>query len=61
MDGTPIVTTKTVRYLPYKPDGQRQMKKHGRWQEFNGYGWDNCKEDTIAWMPLPTPPNRDKE
>lgn len=35
-----------VRWEPYKPDGQRQMKAKGRWQEQVGSGdywrWRNC-------------------
>lgn len=35
-----------VRWEPYKPDGQRQMKAKGRWQEQVGSGdywrWQNC-------------------
>lgn len=49
-DGTPMFVMKTVRYEPYKPDGVRQMGKSGRWQEWNGYGWDNCKEDPEEWV-----------
>lgn len=36
----------SVRWEPYKPDGQRQMKAKGRWQEQVGSGdywrWQNC-------------------
>lgn len=40
-------TTVSVRWEPYKPDGQRQMKAKGRWQTmtYNGSGyfrWENC-------------------
>jgi hypothetical protein len=35
-----------VRWEPYKPGGQRQMKAKGRWQEMVGSGdywrWNNC-------------------
>ena len=35
-----------VRWEPYKPDGARQMKAKGRWQEQVGSGdfwrWSNC-------------------
>lgn len=51
-DGTPIAAQRTVRYLPYKPEGKRQMKADGRWQEHNGYGWENCREDPEMWQPL---------
>lgn len=52
-DGTVVVSHRSVRYLPYKPDGKRQMKTEGRWQEHNGYGWENCKEPPTGWMPMP--------
>lgn len=36
----------SVRWEPYKPDGRRQMKAKGRWQEQVGSGdywrWNNC-------------------
>lgn len=36
-----------VRWEPYKPDGARQMKAKGRWQEMVGSGdywrWQNCE------------------
>lgn len=36
-----------VRWKPYKPDGARQMKAKGRWQEMVGSGdywrWQNCE------------------
>jgi hypothetical protein len=51
-DGTPIITSRIVRYLPYKPDGQRQMKAKGRWQEHNGYGWENTQLDPVEWQPM---------
>lgn len=40
-------TTVSVRWEPYKPDGQRQMKVKGRWQTMthntSGYfRWENC-------------------
>lgn len=36
-----------VRWVPYKKDGARQMRKKGRWQRSNGYGgYENC--DTPA-------------
>jgi hypothetical protein len=37
----------SVRWEPYKPDGHRQMKAKGRWQEQVGAGdywrWQNCE------------------
>lgn len=50
-DGTPIVTGHLVRYLPYKPQGAKQMGKAGRWQEWNGYGWSNIDWEPTGWRP----------
>jgi hypothetical protein len=42
----------SVRWEPYKPDGQRQMKAKGRWQECQMSGdfhrWANCDRPTGA-------------
>lgn len=42
----------TVRWEPYKKDGQRQMKAKGRWQEQVGSGdywsWQNCDRPEFA-------------
>lgn len=53
LDGTPIQVPHTVRYLPYKPDGKRQMKADGRWQEHNGYGWQNINWEPTKWLGEP--------
>lgn len=49
----------TVRWEPYKPDGQRQMKAKGRWQEQVGSGdywrWQNCDRPAFAHDPAPDP------
>lgn len=38
----------TYRWLKYKPDGARQMKKPGRWQKMVWHGdyykWENCED-----------------
>ena len=45
----------TVRWEPYKPDGARQMKAKGRWQEQVGSGdyfrWANCDRPAFAHDP----------
>ena len=45
----------TVRWEPYKPDGARQMKAIGRWQEQVGSGdywrWQNCERPAFAHEP----------
>lgn len=49
----------TVRWEPYKPDGRRQMKAKGRWQEQVGSGdywrWQNCDRPAFAHDPAPSP------
>jgi hypothetical protein len=44
-DSSPVYVTqhRTYRFLRYKQNSQ-QFKKgiEGRWQKFNGYGFDNC-------------------
>ena len=54
-DGTPVEGSEMYRYLPYKPEGRRQMKADGRWQRWNGYGWENS-EPPHGWKTLPEPP-----
>lgn len=49
-DGTPVVGSELYRFLPYKPEGKRQMKADGRWQRWNGYGWENSAPPE-SWMP----------
>lgn len=48
-----IRVTETWRWLPYKPAGQRQMKRRGRWQKWTGYGFENAElpEDAEVWQP----------
>ncbi len=49
----------SVRWEPYKPDGQRQMKAKGRWQEQVGTGdywrWQNCERPAFAPSLPPAP------
>jgi hypothetical protein len=44
-----------VRWEPYQPDGARQMKAKGRWQEQVGSGdywrWQNCERPAFAHDP----------
>lgn len=51
-DGTAlkIRTYIVVRWLAYKPDGARQMKRAGRWQAHDGHGWTNCADPTDVWQ-----------
>jgi hypothetical protein len=45
----------TVRWEPYKPDGARQMKRKGRWQEMvitgDYHRWQNCDRPEFAHEP----------
>ena len=45
----------TVRWEPYKPDGARQMKAKGRWQEqvWSGdyFEWKNCSRPEFEHAP----------
>ncbi len=50
MDGTPILALVSIRYLPYKKDGQRQMGKKGRWQEATEYGWKNMDDEPTEFV-----------
>lgn len=51
-DGTTILGAEMYRFVKYKPKGQRQMKREGRWQKYNGYGWENA-EAPEYWTALP--------
>lgn len=47
-----VRSVSTYRYLPYKPDGRRQMKADGRWQIHTGYGWTNAPlPEGAEWTP----------
>ena len=54
-DGTEILGGELYRYLPYKPDGRRQMRADGRWQRWNGTRYENC-EAPSHFQPLFAPP-----
>jgi len=55
--------TVNVRWEPYKPDGQRQMKAKGRWQEQVGSGdfwsWQNLvgRPANVEGQPDAPPPD----
>ncbi|MFV1689995.1 hypothetical protein VWZ40_00900 [Phaeobacter sp. JH20_21] len=50
-----LIDISPVRFKPYKPAGQRQMKRKGRWQRMNEYaGWENCPETPAEiWAEFP--------
>ena len=42
-DCTPVVAKEFYRYKHYKPKSEQAKKGiTGRWQRWNGYGWDNA-------------------
>jgi len=43
----------TYRFMPYKPDGRRQMGKRGRWQSATQYGFENCDPPVGEWRTNP--------
>jgi hypothetical protein len=59
-DGTPFIGSELFRYLPYKPQAVRQTGKHGRFQKWNGYGWENC-EPPGSWQPASDRVSRQEE
>ena len=39
-----------VKWVPYKPNGARQMNRKGRWKALNEYGgWENCETPAEVW------------
>lgn len=41
----PVLIKKIARYKYYKPQSlQYKAGIKGRWQEWNGYGWDNIEK-----------------
>lgn len=54
-DGTKIAGSLIYRWTAYKPQARKIGYPEGRWQRWNGYGWENA-EPPEYWMPLPPPP-----
>ena len=52
----PVQTTIVCRYKRYKPQARKQGYGEGRWQLFNGYGWENANKEINQWCELPTKP-----
>lgn len=45
----PVLVQVLMRFKRYKPNSQQyKAGLVGRWQEFNGYGWNNC-EPPESW------------
>lgn len=55
-DGTPVLVVTSYRYLPYKPEGRRQMKSPGRWLRATEYGWENAPAPEQWLTDAPKPP-----
>ena len=52
-DGTVIAIAELYRWKKYKPSSQQARHGiDGRWQRWNGYGWENGVPDAKFWMPL---------
>jgi hypothetical protein len=50
-DGTVIAVVQSIRWLAYKPSSEQYRKGiKGRWQEFDGYGWENARETPEQWL-----------
>ena len=56
-DGT-VITVRSewsYRFQPYKKTSQEFTRGlAGRWQEHNGYGWQNCADPVGDWKPADT-------
>lgn len=51
-----VEITQTARYKIYKGNSQQYKKGlRGRWQVFNGYGWDNIDWIPSKWLPTEQP------
>ncbi len=44
-----VLIQKLMRYKKYKPQARKQGFPEGRWQEWNGWGWENTEETPIMW------------
>lgn len=54
-DCVPVVGTEFYRFKHYKPNSQQAKRGiKGRWQRWNGYGWDNS-EAPESWKPCEKP------
>jgi hypothetical protein len=52
----------TVRWKKYKDNAPKELKKKGgRWQVYNGYGWENTNLDYDAWAIPPKENENDTE
>ena len=50
-DCEPVSAKIIVRYKYYKPSSkQYKQGTKGRWQMFNGYGWDNMNEPPVEYQ-----------
>ena len=51
-DGTVICGAELYRWLKYKPGAPKGLRGKGRWQRWNGYGWENA-EPPEYWTSRP--------
>jgi len=43
-----------VKWVAYKPQGAKQIKRKGRWKAMNDYGgWENCETPAEVWLEFP--------
>ncbi len=50
-DGHAVFGFLLMRWLPYKAASEQYRKGiKGRWQEWNGYGWENAREQPGEWL-----------
>ena len=50
-DGQAVYGLLVMRRLSYKPSSEQYRKGiKGRWQEWNGFGWENAREQPGEWL-----------
>ena len=53
-DGSLITMPVTIVWAAYKPSSEQFRKGiKGRWQQFNGYGWENIGHEPEFYSELP--------
>jgi hypothetical protein len=51
-----LLQARTYRWTPYsESSAQHRRGVHGRWQRFDGFGWENAEPAGLAWCDAPTP------
>ena len=50
-DGSVIMVACSARWHPYKPASEQYKNgTKGRWQKFNGFGWENYDGAPEEWL-----------